>query len=109
MFKINRNLELALLAIEQLREQPKMRIEDISVSIGASRIFLDRIMNRLTRAGITESFKGPRGGVSLVSLNVSVLDVAVALGYKIEPNDKISGKGRNLKLKIDELLSSVPV
>jgi DNA-binding IscR family transcriptional regulator len=83
VLNINRNLEIALATLQTIRSSDKpVRVKDVANKINASHAFLDRVVSKLSRAGITKSHRGPGGGVSLAKNNASVLEVAQALGYK---------------------------
>lgn len=85
MFKINRDLEIALAALEMLKtSNSPVRVQDIAEKTQSPRAFLNNIMYRLTKAGITKSYRGPGGGVLLAKEKVTVFDLAKALGYMTE-------------------------
>ena len=106
MLRINRNLEIALATLQTICSSEKpMRIRDVADRINASRAFLDRIVSKLSKAGITRSHRGPGGGVSLAKDKTSILEVAQALGYKDEDYD--TNVALALRDKINGVLSQI--
>jgi Rrf2 family protein len=55
----------------------KIRVEDISKDTGIPRHFLGKIMNKMVKAGIVSSIKGPIGGfyISNKTLDVQLLQL----------------------------------
>ena len=83
MLKINRNIEVALQAIEALKLNDKpVRVSDLAAKIGTTENFLEQVVRKLRLDGITTSVRGPGGGVLLTNTQaVTVLRVAKALGH----------------------------
>lgn len=106
MLKINRNLEIALITLETIRlSQKPVRVQDVAEKTQSPRAFLDRIVWKLTKAGITRSHRGPGGGISLAKEKVSVLELAQALGYG-EESYKTSAASK-LQSKINDTLAQM--
>ncbi len=94
MFKLNKNLELALKTVEFLGTQKDkvIRIQDVAQRVGSSTAFLEQIVRKLNVAGVTKSVRGPGGGIKInTEKTVTALNVANALGYQLEANDGIAG------------------
>ena len=94
MLKINKNVKLALKAIEFLKgSEGPVRTQDIAVKIGTSTAFLEQIVRKLRVAGITKSVRGPGGGTQLNrGQTVTALSVAQAFGYNVSVDtDGVTG------------------
>ena len=63
------------------RGKKPVSIKDISTEEGISSIYLEQIFNRLRKAGIVKSIRGPRGGYILAKppVKISVYDAITAL------------------------------
>ena len=74
--------EYALLSILCISEKKDpIDVENLSTSLMISRSFLAKILQKLTKAGILNSFKGVKGGFVLAKKveDISVLDIIRAL------------------------------
>jgi len=108
MLKINRNLEIALATIGEIKKSEKpVRVQDIAEKTGAPRAFLDQVVCKLTKHGITKSHRGPGGGITVAKEKVNVLEVAVALGYVNEAYG--TSAASNVQAKIQETLSQIEI
>jgi DNA-binding IscR family transcriptional regulator len=107
MLKINRDLEIALATLELLKMGGTVRVQDIAEKTQSPRAFLDRIVWKLTKAGITKSRRGPGGGVSLAKEKVTVLELGRALGY--EAGTYQTQAVTDLSTKINDVLATIEV
>jgi len=62
---------------------------DIAAALGVSEAHLSKVLQRLTRAGLTESTRGPGGGFRLAGRNgaTSLLAVYEAIEGPLKPNN----------------------
>ena len=110
--KINRNLELGILAIDALRnESTAKNTADLALEIGTSDLFLQQIMRKLRVAGIVSSVRGPGGGYLLVGCkSFTAHDIAVAIGCDMpSPDLSLETPVDTLKLAVLEAYMNVRV
>jgi Rrf2 family transcriptional regulator, iron-sulfur cluster assembly transcription factor len=87
--KLNRQLELAINAVNALKNEHKpVRTQDVALKIGATTHFLEQIMRKLRVYGIVASVRGPGGGYTLAqpSTPITTYDVALAVGHSFVSN-----------------------
>lgn len=71
----------ATLYLATLKKEGYVSIREISEELDISFHFLTKIFQKLTQAGLLESFRGPNGGVALAkpASRISLLDLVVAI------------------------------
>lgn len=85
---LNKKTQYGILLCLYLGRSGRASIDDIATSFRLSKDFMYQVANKLTKAGVLASFKGPTGGYELKSPNVSLLDVVQALSrIEILPPD----------------------
>lgn len=111
MLKLNRNIEIAIAAIEELKKAEKpVRVSDLAAQIGTTEAFLEQIVRKLRIAGITDSTRGPGGGVSLVAANgLTVLKVAKALGHYVPHGNAMGNTSDRVRSRIFGVLAELTV
>lgn len=108
MLKINRNMEVALSTIKAIRENGKnTTVKSVVEKTGESQHFVDQVANKLRRAGLITSHRGPGGGYTVEKTKITALDVAKALGF--DETEGVSATTRAVQAKILEALSTTEI
>lgn len=71
----------AILHLATLRREGFVSIREISDELDISFHFLTKIFQKMTQAGLLESFRGPNGGIMLArpAGEITLLDVVIAI------------------------------
>lgn len=72
--KFNKNLQVSLLFCFYIARGGRVTVEAASANLNISRRFLAKIANKLRKAGILNSHRGPKGGYSLKD-GLSIMEV----------------------------------
>jgi Rrf2 family protein len=79
VFKISEAASLGLHAVTLMAEHPKRiySVKEISETLNASEAHLSKVLQRLVKAGLLTSTRGPRGGFMLTASpdDVTLLDI----------------------------------
>jgi len=96
MLKISEAATLALhsMAFLAANEDKLITIKEFANTFHASEAHLSKVLQRLAKAGLVKSTRGPRGGFSLEkdSRSISLLDVYEIIDGEIEPANCLLGK-----------------
>lgn len=111
MLKINRNVEIAIKAVEALARTTKpVRVSDLAAQIGTTENFLEQIVRRLRLGGITRSVRGPGGGVALVTgQKISALQIADALGYEVPFGNAMGDMAERVRSRVHGVLNELTI
>lgn len=111
MLKINKNIEVALKAIEALAHNDKpVRVSDLAKHVGTTENFLEQIVRKLRIADITSAVRGPGGGVVLVKgRTVSALQVATALGHTVPRGNSMGSLPDRIRSRVHSVLAELNV
>lgn len=111
MLKINRNVEIALKAIEALAHSDKpVRVSDLAQKIGTTDSFLEQVVRKLRLAGITSAVRGPGGGVVLnKGQSVSALKVAQAMGYVVPRGNAMGSLTDRVRSRVFNVLAELNI
>ncbi|GAB4362667.1 MAG: Rrf2 family transcriptional regulator [Deltaproteobacteria bacterium] len=89
--KISRETDYAIRCLLQLARRPEgvSTVREISGPRGIPPVFLAKILQKLGRAGMTESVRGARGGFRLARdpAEITLLSVIEAVEGPLAPND----------------------
>ncbi|MFP4057171.1 MAG: RrF2 family transcriptional regulator [Candidatus Brocadiia bacterium] len=89
LLRISEAASLGLHAAVRLAEHPRRPVSarDLARRLDASEAHLAKVLQRLVRAGLVSSTRGPRGGFALARApgEVSLLDVYEAVEGPVEP------------------------
>jgi Rrf2 family protein len=81
-------------------EAKKIRVEDISKETGIPKHFLGKVMNKMVKAGMVSSIKGPRGGFYITSKTLDIY--LIQLYHLFDGNQLFEGCVLRLKKCSDE-------
>ena len=91
VLKISEAASLALHSMALLAEDPEQLIStrEIASRLHISEAHLSKVLQRLTRAGLAKSVRGPKGGfmVNKPTDQITLLDVYESIEGPIEPTD----------------------
>jgi Rrf2 family iron-sulfur cluster assembly transcriptional regulator len=95
--KLSTKGSYAVRAVIDLNKNSKgkpVRLLDISDRQGISQPYLEQLFRRLRIGGVVKSVKGPNGGYLLAkdSSTISVIDILIASGEKINIKDSLDVK-----------------
>jgi Rrf2 family transcriptional regulator, iron-sulfur cluster assembly transcription factor len=78
---------------------------DIAERLGSARRGLEPLLQALTRSGVLESVRGPRGGYRLgrAPRGIRLADIAAAIAAEPEPDETKSGETKSGEIKSGEI------
>ncbi len=95
LFKISEAASLALHAMVLMAERPEklFSVRDIARKLKVSKAHLSKVLQRLGRAGLVRSIRGPSGGFTLEkkSNRITLLDVYEAMEGRYETSSCLFG------------------
>jgi Rrf2 family protein len=112
LLKISEAASLALHTVSVLSRNggETATTHEIATGLGVSEAHLSKVLQRLTKAGIVESIRGPKGGFKLRKSGdkVTLLDVYEAMEGKLRPDGCLLGRyACGGKCMLGEMLKSV--
>lgn len=94
MLKVNKNIEVALKALEVLKnETTPIRSQNIAEKIGSTTSYVEQVVRKLRVAGFTKAVRGPGGGyIANRGQTITALNVAQLFGYNANTtNEGVTG------------------
>ena len=110
---ITREMDYAIRVLRRLQDGKMYIAKDISTTEHVPEAFAYKILNKLTKAGITSVIRGGKGGYKLVKdpKDISMVDLIVALEVKfylnacLDPDKNCSWKDDNGNCTVNQNLS----
>jgi DNA-binding IscR family transcriptional regulator len=108
--KMPEKVRLAVDLIRFMKELPDgspRRVEDLAQSIGTTKNFLHQVVCHLSKAGLVNVVKGPKGGVTVGFTEGSLFDIYQLFGYMSdEINKKTASPAQLIEQEMREFLQN---
>lgn len=108
---LNTTLQIGIACLIQLEKNAagSMTASELSLKVNAPTAYTQKILRRLTHAGLLFSTKGIGFRLGRPLSSVTLMDVYHALSQRVDPLQPLSEDTREVELKIKRLLDDLPI